>query len=111
MLWVFDCWDPSRARLFQTGWFVESLLTQTLVIHVIRTQRIPFLQSRASPALLATTATIMAIGVYLPFSPLASALHFVALPRAYWPLLAATLFAYMVLTQAVKVWLLRRRWI
>jgi len=111
MLWVFDCWDPSRARLFQTGWFVESLLTQTLVIHVIRTQRIPFLQSRASPALLATTATIMAIGVYLPFSPLASALHFVELPRAYWPLLAATLFAYMVLTQAVKVWLLRRRWI
>ncbi len=111
MLWVFDCWDPSHARLFQTGWFVESLLTQTLVIHVIRTQRIPFLQSRASPALLATTATIMAIGVYLPFSPLASALHFVELPRAYWPLLAATLFAYLVVTQAVKVWLLRRRWI
>ena len=111
MLWVFDCWDPSHARLFQTGWFVESLLTQTLVIHVIRTQRIPFLQSRASPALLATTAAIMAVGIYLPFSPLAPALHFVALPNAYWPLLAATLFAYLLLTQGVKVWLLRRRWI
>ena len=111
MLWVFDCWDPSRARLFQTGWFVESLLTQTLVIHVIRTRRIPFLQSRASPALIATTAAIMAIGIYLPFSPLAPALHFVALPHAYWPLLAATLFAYLVATQAVKVWLLRKRWI
>ena len=111
MLWVFDCWDPSRATLFQTGWFVESLLTQTLVIHVIRTQRIPFLQSRASPALLATTVSIMAIGLYLPFSPVAPALHFVTLPHAYWPLLAVTLFAYLMVTQAVKVWLLRRRWI
>ncbi len=49
MLWVFHCWDPSRASLFQTGWFVESLMTQTLIIHVIRTNKIPFLQSRASP--------------------------------------------------------------
>jgi magnesium-transporting ATPase (P-type) len=48
MLWVFKCWDPSRASVFQTGWFVESLMTQTLVIYVIRTNRIPFLQSRAS---------------------------------------------------------------
>ena len=111
LLWVFDCWDPGRAPFFQTGWFVESLLTQTLVIHVIRTQRIPFLQSRASPALLATTAAIMAIGIYLPFSPIAPMLGFVALPPAYWPLIAGTLCAYLVLTQAVKTWLLRRRWI
>ena len=48
MLYVFHCWDPSRAPLFQTGWFVESLMTQTLIIHVIRTNKIPFLQSRAS---------------------------------------------------------------
>lgn len=53
----------------------------------------------------------MAIGVYLPFSPLAPALHFVTLPPAYWPLLAATLFAYLLVTQAVKVWLSRSRWI
>ena len=55
MLWVFNCWDPSRASLFQTGWFVESLMTQTLIIHVIRTNKIPFLQSRASLALTVTT--------------------------------------------------------
>ena len=111
MLYVFHCWEPSRASLFQTGWFVESLLTQTLVIHVIRTNRIPFLQSRASAALLATTAAIMAVGLYLPASALGPALGFTPLPQLYWPLLAATLGAYLVLTQAVKVWLLRRHWI
>ena len=60
MLYVFGCWDPAQASLFQTGWFVESLLTQTLIIHVIRTNRIPFLQSRASWPLIVTTAVIMA---------------------------------------------------
>ena len=55
MLWVFHCWDPSRASVFQTGWFVESLMTQTLIIHVIRTNKIPFLQSRASWPLTVTT--------------------------------------------------------
>ena len=62
MLYVFNCWDPSRASLFQTGWFVESLLTQTLIIHVIRTNKIPFLQSRASWPLTVTTLSIMAFG-------------------------------------------------
>jgi len=76
MLYVFDCWDPSRASLFQTGWFVESLLTQTLIIHVIRTNRIPFLQSRASAPLVATTVGIILFGMWLPFSPLAPALGF-----------------------------------
>src|SRR5207247_522534 len=73
MLYVFGCWDPARASLFQTGWFVESLLTQTLIIHVIRTNRIPFLQSRASVALSATTVGIMLAGVWLPSLPLARA--------------------------------------
>ncbi len=62
MLWVFNCWDPARASLFQTGWFVESLMTQTLIIHVIRTNKIPFLQSRASWPLTLTTLAIMAFG-------------------------------------------------
>ena len=75
MLYVFHCWNPTRRQpLFQTGWFVESLLTQTLIIHVIRTNKIPFLQSRASWPLTLTTLAIMAIGVWLPFSPLASSL-------------------------------------
>jgi P-type Mg2+ transporter len=59
MLWVFHCWDPSRAPVFQTGWFLESLMTQTLIIHVIRTNKIPFLQSRASWPLTVTTLSIM----------------------------------------------------
>ncbi|HZW94116.1 MAG TPA: magnesium-translocating P-type ATPase [Candidatus Eremiobacteraceae bacterium] len=111
MLWIFRCWDPSRASLFQTGWFVESLMTQTLIIHVIRTNKIPFLQSRASWALTATTGAIMALGVWLPYSPLASALGFTHLPRLYWPILMFTLFSYMGLTQIVKMWLLRKQWI
>ncbi len=111
MLFVFNCWDPSQASLFQTGWFVESLLTQTLIIHVIRTNRIPFLQSRASPALIATTIGIIATGMWLPSSFLGPALGMTALPGLYWPLLALTLFSYVVLTQGVKLWLLHRRWI
>jgi len=107
MLWIFNCRDPSHTSLFQTGWFVESLMTQTLMIHVIRTNKIPFLQSRASWALTATTAAIMAVGVWLPYSPLGSALGFTHLPRMYWPILMLTLFTYMGLTQIVKMWLLR----
>ncbi len=110
--------DPSQgpgmtyaAALFQTGWFVESLMTQTLIIHVIRTSRIPFLQSRASWPLIATTVVIMAVGVALPVSPLGGYLGFAPLPLLYWPLLGATLLAYMLLTQLIKWWLLQRRWI
>ena len=111
MLYIFKCWDPSRASLFQTGWFVESLMTQTLIIHVIRTNKIPFFQSRASWALTATTSSIMAFGMLLPYSPVASALGFTHLPRMYWPILMLTLLAYMGLTQIIKVLLLRKRWI
>jgi Mg2+-importing ATPase len=111
MLYAFGCWDPGRASLFQTGWFVESLLTQTLIIHVIRTNRVPFLQSRASTPLLVTTATIMAVGVWLPTSSLGPALGFTPLPGPYWPALVLTLFGYMALTQGVKAWLLRRGWL
>ena len=80
MLRVFHCWDPGRASLFQTGWFVESLMTQTLIIHVIRTNKIPFIQSQASRALTLTTLSIMAFGIWLPYSPLASSLGFTRLP-------------------------------
>jgi len=109
MLWVFHCWDPSRASLFQTGWFVESLMTQTLIIHVIRTNRIPFIQSRASWPLIATSLCIMAFGMWLPYSPLAEPLGLVSLPPLYWLILLATLLCYMSLTQVIKVWLLRRQ--
>jgi Mg2+-importing ATPase len=111
MLWVFNCWDPSRSSLFQTGWFVESLMTQTLVIHVIRTNKIPFIQSRASMPLTLTTLCVMAFGIWLPYSPLSPALGLAHLPNMYWPILALTLLGYMVLTQVVKMWLLHKRWI
>jgi len=111
MLWVFKCWDPSRASVFQTGWFVESLMTQTLIIHVIRTNKIPFLQSRASWPLTVTTLSIMAFGMWLPYSPLASSLGLTHLPWMYWPILMLTLLSYVLLTQTMKVWLLRKRFI
>ena len=111
MLYVFGCWDPARASLFQTGWFVESLLTQTLIIHIIRTNRIPFFQSRASWPLTVTTVVIMAFGAWLPFSPLGPAFGFTPLPPLYWPLLAVTLLGYVLLTQTVKTWLFRKGWV
>lgn len=112
MMWfVFDARTPAHASLFQTGWFVESLMTQTLIIHVIRTNRIPFLQSRASWPVMATTVAIIAAGLWLPVSPFAPALGFVALPGRYWPLLAVTLLLYVLLTQGVKMLLHRKGWI
>ena len=111
MLYVFDCWNPANESLFQTGWFVESLLTQTLIIHIIRTNRIPFLQSWASWPMIVTTATIMMVGMWLPFSPLGPWLSFTPLPSLYWPLIALTIFCYVLLTQSVKLWLIRKAWV
>ncbi len=118
MLYVFHCADVSTpaalahsASLFQTGWFVESLLTQTLIIHVIRTNKIPFLRSTASWPMMVMSFAIMAVGAAIPSSPLGRYLGFSPLPAGYWPLVALTLFSYVLLTQGVKMWLLRRKWI
>jgi Mg2+-importing ATPase len=110
MLYVFHTWRNvgTDAALFHTGWFVESLFTQTLIIHVIRTNKIPFLQSRASRPLLMTSLIIVTIGAFLPFSPLAPALGLAALPPLYWLLLAGMLLAYIILTQVIKTWFYRR---
>ncbi len=106
MLLVFHTWaNPS---LFQTGWFVESLITQTLIIHVIRTKKIPFVQSRASLPLILTTILICGIGMWLPFSPFAKLFGFSPLPLLYFAILAATVVSYILLTQLVKVWLIRK---
>jgi Mg2+-importing ATPase len=111
MLYLFGCWDPANTSLFQTAWFVESLLTQTLIIHVIRTNRIPFLQSRASWPLTVTSVAVMIVGLSLPFSPLGPLLGFTPLPLFYWPILTLILLGYVALTQLIKTWLLRIGWV
>jgi hypothetical protein len=82
MIFAFGAWN--YPALFQTGWFVDSLLTQTLIIHIIRTAKIPFLQSWASAALISTSIIICALGVALPFSWMGASLGFVPLPPLYW---------------------------
>jgi Mg2+-importing ATPase len=96
------------ARLFQTGWFVESLLTQTLIVHIIRTRRIPFLGSRASLHMTLTTITIMAVGAWLPYSPFAGALGMVPLPPVFWAWITAFLVSYAILTHIMKTWFFNR---
>lgn len=119
MLYFFGCAayssagiDPAQQghweRLFHTGWFVESLLTQTLIVHIIRTHRIPFLQSRASKTMLFTTLVVMAFGCWLPFSPLAHFLGFEPLPGIFFVWMVGFLLAYSVLTHTVKMWFIRK---
>lgn len=106
MIFIFGAW--TNPALFQTGWFVESLLTQTLIIHIIRTAKLPFIESRASKALMTTSLIICAIGIALPSSFVGETLGFVTLPPLYWPLVALILFAYAVLTHVTKLWFVRR---
>ncbi len=111
MLFFYGAWahpDLAHQALFHTGWFVESLFTQTLIIHVIRTKKIPFIQSRASKQLIFASLAIVAVGAYLPYSPLAGTLGFVPLPASYWLWLLAMLIAYVILTQIVKTWFYRK---
>jgi P-type Mg2+ transporter len=98
MLWVFD----AHATLFRSGWFVESLATQSLVIFAIRTHRVPFFRSRASAPLIVSTLVCVAIGVALPFSPLADTLGFKALPAGFLALLVAMIGVYLVLIELGK---------
>lgn len=98
----------SAARLFQTGWFVESLLTQTLIVHIIRTRKRPFFDSRASFHMTVTTLAVMAIGAWLPYSPFAEDLQMVPLPAVYWAWIAGFLLTYAVLTHVVKTWFFKR---
>jgi len=104
LLWYrFGANKPEMQTLFQSGWFIEGLLSQTLIVHMIRTQRIPFIQSVAAPPVLLLTGTIMACGIALPFTSLGAAVGLQPLPWMYFPWLAATLLSYCVLTQFMKV--------
>lgn len=113
----YFCLSPeaqiSFAQLFHSGWFVEGLLSQTLIVHMIRTRKIPFIQSRASWPVMLTTLLIMAIGIVIPFSPLGTKIGLVPLPLSYFPWLIATLLCYCILTQLIKQWYIRKftRWL
>jgi Mg2+-importing ATPase len=106
MLHVFNSWQ--NPELFHSGWFVESIFTQTLIIHIIRTNKIPFIESRASWPLIFTSLIIISVAAWLTVSPLAYTLGLVPLPPLYWLLLAIMLLCYMTLTQIVKVWFYKK---
>jgi Mg2+-importing ATPase len=107
MLYVFKCWN--NPALFHTGWFVESLFTQTLIVHVIRTNKIPFIQSLASKPLLISSVAVVATGALMTVvRPIARTLGFVTLPPLYWLLLLGMLLTYVILTQIVKTWFIHR---
>ena len=108
MWWVFDANTLAAQGLFQSGWFVVGLLTQTLVVHMLRTPRLPFLQSRAAAPLLAMTAAIVAVGVWLPMGSMAADFKLVPLPAAYFGWLAAILVGYCGLTTVMKRVYIRR---
>ena len=111
MWYVFQANAPEHQTLFQSGWFVEGLLSQTLIVHMIRTRRIPFLQSRASWPLMGMTLMVIALGLVLPFSPLAEYFQLQALPWSYFPWLVGILLGYCVLTQVLKgFWVRRYGW-
>ena len=114
LMWhVFGADTPARQSLFHSGWFVEGLLSQTLIVHMIRTRRIPFLQSVASAPVLGLTLAIIVIGMLIPFSALGAKIGMVPLPPAYFAWLALTLASYGVLTQLMKLVYIRRygRWL
>ena len=106
MLYVFGCW--TNPVLFHTGWFVESIFTQTLIIHVIRTKKLPFFQSRASLPLTVGTIAICSLAAWLPYSPLAPMLGFSPLPLLFWGYLAMFIVLYLILTQLIKTWFIKK---
>ncbi|EIL98862.1 magnesium-translocating P-type ATPase [Rhodanobacter thiooxydans] len=114
LLWhVFGANSVDHQSFFQSGWFIESLLTQTLIVHMIRTRRIPFLQSIASAPVLALTSAIILVGLFVPFTGLGAKIGMVALPPAFFGWVALTVLTYGVLTQLMKLVYIRRygRWL
>jgi Mg2+-importing ATPase len=105
LLWVFHA--SANAPLFHTGWFVESLATQTLVVFVIRTAGNP-LRSRPSLPLLSSVLAIVAIAAVLPYTPLGTLLRFVPLPAGLLVAIASLALTYLLVVQAVKTWFYRR---
>ena len=108
MWFAFGANTLAHQTLFQSGWFVFGVLTQTLVVHLLRTPLIPFVQSRAATPLLVMTLVISVIGVFLPMGPLAPYFKLQALPLPYFGGLVLLLGGYAALTQIMKAWYRRR---
>lgn len=108
MWFVFKANSPAHQGLFQSGWFIEGLLSQTLIVHMIRTKKIPFIQSWATAPVLALTTGIMAVGIFIPFSGFADALKMQSLPLGYFPWLLGILIVYCLLTQLIKTWFIKK---
>ncbi len=108
MWFVFGCVTPDHQALFQSGWFIVGLLTQTLIVHMIRTRKIPFIQSRATWPVLIATMVIMLLGIVIPFTKFGEYLGFVPLPASYFLWLIGILLCYCGLTQLIKVWYIKR---
>lgn len=108
MFYYFKANSPAHQSLFQSGWFIEGLLSQTLIVHMIRTRKIPFIQSWATAPVVALTSLIMIIGIAIPFSPFASSLKLQGLPLIYFPILLGVLVSYCLLTQLIKNWFINR---
>lgn len=113
MWWVFKCQGPETEALFQSSWFVEGLLSQTLIVHMIRTRKVPFVQSCASWPVMLMTFSIMAIGICVPFTSFGSSIGLVPLPWSYFPWLVCILLSYCILTQWLKTKYIRvfNRWL
>jgi Mg2+-importing ATPase len=95
-------------EMFHTGWFLESLCTQTLVIHIIRTGKIPFIESKPSQFLMFTSIYIVTIGLVIPFIPLGKYFGFVSPPSAYFVALLIIVSLYLVTVQIVKKWFIQK---
>ena len=108
MWFYFKAQTPAAQSLFQSGWFIEGLLSQTLIVHMIRTRRIPFIQSRASLPLLFMTGLIMAIGIWLPFTFYGAKIGLMPLPLTYFPWLIGILLSYCLLAQLMKNWFVKK---
>ena len=108
MWFVFSANNVDMQSLFHSGWFIEGLLSQTLVVHMLRTQKIPFIQSTAAFPVIVMTILIMVMGIYIPFSPFGSMIGLEPLPWSYFPWLAGILISYCILTQLVKTFYIKR---
>lgn len=108
MWFAFGCQSMEHQTLFQSGWFIEGLLSQTLIVHMIRTRKVPFIQSRASWQVTRLTLLIMATGILIPFTPFGTSIGLEALPASYFPWLFGILLSYCVLTQLIKNWYIHR---